>query len=725
MTALEPQHLAELNSSRIDSGLIEQRGYVTLGAGDRDKLRELGCPAWAIRSDDAFPGLFLPMYRARTGEYIGFQFKPAVPQPKPGTEKPVKYATPTGMGNRLDVHPSCTDRVSDPSRPLWITEGVKKSDALATRDLAVVTLTGVWNWRNKEGTLGDWEDVPLKGRTVIVCFDSDAPTNPSVRHAMMRIVGWLRESRGATVYYLPVPDKVGETAVKGVDDYLAAGGTLEELRSAASERAPQAPTSTDAAFTDAFLTDTVCEEALDGSFLHSPGLGWMRYDGTRWREANESLIVEEIRQWAKGHWENVVEEYKRDQSRDVRSRMDGWRQILTSGRLKALASLARGPLHAEPFEFDSHPDLLNTPGGVVDLRSGELMDPDPSYRFTKVTGVVYVPGATDPDFTTALCALPEDVQGWYQTRIGQAFTGYMPPDDVMLVQQGSGENGKSTLAVPLTRAAGSYSVLVSDRVILGNSDQHPTELMELMGARLALMEETPEARQLNVQQLKRVVGTPQITARKIRQDSVTFDATHSLFVNTNFAPAVVETDHATWRRLALVRFPYTFRKRQEDVTGPRDRLGDPALRERCRTQEGTAQAALAWAVQGAVRWYAAGNVFGEMPERVTADTLEWRRKGDLIMTFLEDHLETDPEYVVRSADLFQEFGRLLLAQGQHAWSQKTFNSRFEGHDQVAARRVVYARHRTMGSVWKGVRIAPKEQDEFSAPGSNPFAPPSE
>lgn len=722
---LSPEHREELNSSRIDSALIDRRSYRTVGIEWRTRLAEMGIPMWAMQNEEAFPGLVLPMHRV-TGEYIGLQFKPAVPQTRPGTDKPVKYASPKGMGNRLDVHPACGDRVTDRTRPLWITEGIKKSDSLASRDLAVVTLTGVWNWRNSEGSLGDWEDIPLKDRTVIVCFDADAPANPQVRNAMVRLVGWLRSKGAAKVNYLAVPDKVGDTPVKGVDDYLAAGGTLDQLATYASEKAPDTPSSRDAAFSDAFLTDTVCEEALKDGFLFARGLGWMRFDGCRWAETGEAVVVEEIRQWAIGHWDGVVEEYKRDQSRDVKSRMDGWRQVLTNSRLKALASLSRGPLHCEATEFDAHPDLLNCPNGVVDLRTGELLEPDPAYRFTKVTGVPYDPKAgSDGDFRQALKALPGDVHDWYQVRVGQSFTGYTPSDDLMIVQQGGGENGKSTLAVPIKRAAGSYYVLLSDRVILGSSDQHPTEMMELKGARYALMEETPEARQLNVQQMKKVVGTPDITARKIRQDSVTFAASHALFVNTNHKPAVSETDHATWRRLALVVFPYTFRKRQSQVTGENDRLGDPGLRDRCLTQDGPAMAALAWAVEGAVRWYKASRVFPEPPARVESDTAAWRKEGDLIAQFLDDRCDMDdPEAVTGSQDLFQAFSNWLLPTGHRPWTIKTFHSRFGTHGDALDSKVQYKVKKVAGKasrVWVGVRLVSESTEEPHGSAINPFS----
>lgn len=709
MTRLSPAHLEELNSSRISAEYIETRQYQTLGPEHRETLVAQNIPRWAVRDDSAFPGLLVPLYDVKTGSLDGFQFKPAVPQAAPGREKASKYVSQKGRGNRLDVHPLAHARVHDPAMPLWITEGMKKADSLASRGCAVIGLTGVWNWRQDQQTLAEWEDVPLKGRIVTVCFDADALTNPQVRHAMSRLVGWLRKRVGPAgkVYYLAVPAMVGETPVKGVDDFFAAGGTPETLRAAASERPPLQPVSADASFTDAFLTDTVASEALAGRFLYTGGLGWMRYQGNRWAPVNESAVVEEIRTWSKLQWEEVVEEYKSDQTREVQAKLENWKRVMTNARLKALASLSRGPLLQDAAAFDAHPDLLNCPNGVVDLRTGELLEPDPAYLMTKCAGVEYDPTASSPDFDLALQALPHDVQGWYQVRIGQAFTGHMTSDDLMLVQQGGGKNGKSTLAAALTRAAGTYYVLVSDRVLLGNHDQHPTELMELKGARYALMEETPEARQLNVQQLKRTVGTPHITARKIRQDSVTFAASHSLFVNTNFRPAVVETDHGTWRRLALLRFPYTFRATPEDVRGPLDRLGDVGLRDRLLDGHQGAQAALRWAVAGAVHWYR--HRFPPLPARVVDDTDEWRQEGDLIMSFALQCLEFGPEHSVKLGDLFQAFGQWLLPTGHKPWTQKTFQARFGSHDKVADQHAEYGIRRVgdgLVRAWWGVRVRP-------------------
>src|SRR5207247_1791552 len=141
-------------------------------------LADLGITVSGARN---FPGLLLPMYRA-TGEQISAQFKPA--QPLLINGKLLKYVSPKGRSSVVDVHPRNRARLSDLRVPLWTTEGVKKGDSLTSRGCCVATLTGVYNWRSKLGTLGDWEDIPLKAREVFLCFDADARQNVQVARAM-------------------------------------------------------------------------------------------------------------------------------------------------------------------------------------------------------------------------------------------------------------------------------------------------------------------------------------------------------------------------------------------------------------------------------------------------------------------------------------------------------------------------------------------------------------
>lgn len=690
---ISPAHQEELAASQITEDHIQARQYRTLYGSDSDRaeLRDLRIPRFMWREDTAFPGLLIPEYRV-TGELIGYQWKPAVPQLGP-ENKPVKYVSQSGVPNHLDVPPLVADLVRDPTNHLWITEGIKKADCLASKGRAVITLTGVFNWRSKLGTLGDWEDVPLQGRQVIVCFDSDARVKKTVMAAMRRLGAWLK-SKGAVVLYLIVPDQVEQPnglqpiQVKGVDDFFHAGGVMTDLGTFATRELPT--DSKDAAFTDAVMADTVCSEELDGRFRWANGLGWMTWTGKYWKEATDVTVTETIRLWVIGQYQAALEAQQNDPNRDMGRIIDGWRNAMSAGKLGALVKLSKGILESWASDFDADPDLLNCPNGIVDLRTGNLTPHDPDRLLTRITEVDYVKGATSADWDQALTALPADVLEWFQIRMGQSITGYTVPDDLCVICQGGGMNGKSTVFNAMTTALGrGYFTAVPDRAMIGAaSDNHPTEMMEFLGARLAVLEETPEERHLDTTRLKKLAGTKEITARRIRQDSVTFAATHSLFINTNYRLVVNETDHGTWRRLALLVFPYTYRRPGEALQGPMDRVADSTLRQRVEAVP-CMEAVLAWMVAGAQRWYAADRIMPEMPSRVREDTLKWRKESDTILAFILDHVKFDRDSHILAADLTDVFGQYLAERNAKPWSSKTFVSRFGGHDMCSQHGVDY------------------------------------
>lgn len=739
-SVLSEQHADELAASGVGPAEAAARGYRTMYGSDADhhELKDLRVPRWAWRGDDAFPALLLPMYRV-TGERISCQFKPAVPQRRhPDDASPQKYASPAGTLH-LDVPPTVADLVRDDGEPLWITEGLKKADCLATLGKAVVTLTGVFNWRSRNGTLGDWEDVPLRGRTAVVCFDSDAAQNRNVMMAMRRLGKWLDSKGVREVHYLIVPPSVGDVPVKGVDDYLSAGGTMEGLRDAVLRELPvDGPQ--DAAFTDSVLADTLCSEELEGSYRWAQGLGWMRWDGRVWSPCSDVTVTETVRLWGLEQFSRALERQRSDMGRSAQASIDGWRSVLSGGRIRTLVGLAKGVLECAAEAFDANPDLLNCPNGVVDLRTGHLLPADPDLLMTKITGTDYVKDARHPDWDQALTALPADARAWFQARVGQAATGYTPPDDLAVVSQGGGSNGKSTVADALAAALGKYHMVVSDRAMLGNaSENHPTEMMDFMGARFAVLEETPESRQLDVVRLKKLTGTAEIEARRIRQDSVTFTATHSLFVNTNYKPVVVETDHGTWRRLVLLRWPYSYRESAQECRGAWDRVGDPTLRQRVKGDPLALEAALAWVVEGARAWYAADQIMPTVPDRVRADTRAWRMESDPVLGFLTDTVVFEPGSHVLAAELFAAFRAWMEERRNKEWSVKTFIARFGGHDACAQNGVELkvmkhreglsrlngdSSHGATYRAWRGLRFARPDEVVEDAETADPENPES-
>ncbi|UYL87170.1 DNA primase/polymerase/helicase [Microbacterium phage OscarSo] len=424
---------------------------------------------------------------------------------------------------------------------------------------------------------------------------------------------------------------------------------------------------------DAALADELAA-VLRPRWAYSTGLGIMRYDGRVWKSAEEHALIEAVRRELV---EIEVDEHTAAAMRGDNKAIDKARSLLSRARSAAVARLVVGILGEDAPTFDGNPDLLNTPTGVVDLRTGELLEHDPSFYFTKITGVGYDPEADSTMWDRALTALPADVGAWLKVRFGQMSTGYTPDDDAMVILEGAGSNGKTSWMIGARKALGDYAVTLPERLLLGDPGDHPTTLMTLMGARAGFIEELPEGRALNVKRLKDTVGTPEITARKMRQDDITFTATHGLCIATNYLPIVAETDHGTWRRLLLVRFRIRYVSKKSKIQSKRDRKGDPSLK---RHFERVADAGLLkWIVEGAAEWYANGMTMPEPPKTVIADTEAWRLDADPILAYARERLVRDEGYAITATDLQDDFNTWLERRGHRRWTGQTINSRFQGH----------------------------------------------
>jgi hypothetical protein len=187
------------------------------------------------------PGLLLPLWTTdgHNSLYVYRPDNPRVLEEKRKGKRPdgtypnkvIKYEVPKGMGTRVDCPPACRPMLANPRIPLWITEGQKKADALASHGLCAIALLGVWNWKGKNEfggitVLADLDYIAWDGRQVRIVFDSDVMNRRQVRQALGRLAEVLqRRMAQVGAVYLPG----GSKGKLGVDDWLAEGHTPEEL----------------------------------------------------------------------------------------------------------------------------------------------------------------------------------------------------------------------------------------------------------------------------------------------------------------------------------------------------------------------------------------------------------------------------------------------------------------------------------------------------------------
>jgi hypothetical protein len=221
-----PQHQKLLAESAIDPEVARERGYVS--ADTKRQLESAGFKDYQARK---VPALLIPVHDV-TGAVALSQCRPDRPRVAQKSAKPIKYETPANARMVIDVPVRVRAKLGDPAEPLWITEGARKADAAVSAGLCCIALLGVWNWRGRNAVdattaLGDWESIALTDRRVYVAFDSDVMTKQGVQFALKRFGAFL-VSRGADVRFVYLPEGTG-SAKTGLDDYLAAGGGIDEL----------------------------------------------------------------------------------------------------------------------------------------------------------------------------------------------------------------------------------------------------------------------------------------------------------------------------------------------------------------------------------------------------------------------------------------------------------------------------------------------------------------
>jgi P4 family phage/plasmid primase-like protien len=702
-THLYPHHRHELDASTIHPDVIAERGYRTITrptANDqapRRELESLGFPKFATEEDRYFPGRLTPIWGAN-GRVVSYEWKPNVAV-RTADGKTMKYVGVKNRPTDLDVHPRWTrDRgaddpvllpyIKDVTKPLWITEGIKKADALTSRDVVTVALAGVWNWRGSTGTHGAWEDIALKGREITICFDADTVEKPQIQQAMKRLGRFLKSRGAARVWYLVVPGETRGTAVKGVDDYLHAGGTLDELIEHRTGACPE-PQKGINEFTEVRLAELCAAEVMEGHFLCTAALGWLHQTGTHWAPVDDPIVTEAVRQWVLSKYLDAVETHKErvaaGQTVAASSpEMDGWATVQSRTKVSNITALARGieGVWRDAADFDTDPDILNTPTGVINLRTGEQTPYDPSMLITKITAVGYNPAATSMDWKAALSALPDDTHDWFQTVLGEAITGHASERLVLLT--GGGDNGKTALLGSIFRTLNTYAAKVPNTLLLKTRQTGGAtpERMTLRGIRLAYMEETPENGYLDTQIAKDLLDAQEIEGRHLYKDIVSWKPTHSMFLNTNHVPTVTDTDHGTWRRLLRISFPYKFKQHGEALDTANDRVGDPTLKRRLTTKA-VQEAILAWLVHGARLYYGGGASLRGMPNPPSVDAAiwSWRQDCDVILRFLNERLDVDPGYYVIASELYQEF-RTWRSDSGKPLGDAEFKKRITGHSAL-------------------------------------------
>ncbi|WP_411876843.1 DUF3854 domain-containing protein [Vulcanococcus limneticus] len=428
-----------------------------------------------------------------------------------------KYVSPAGAGN-LPFHcplaiqaGGYSERLAETRVALRFTEGELKTCALTVHDPERITigLAGVWGWKDRyDGReeslpLPDLEAIPMQGRTVRLCFDSDVH-KPQVRAALKALAAWLTE-RGAVVLVEMLPNDVdanGAIERLGADDLIHRYGARFFHQIADRAESPWVEVGKGQDKRVIFrLPGEPSDTAGRSTYLSA-------MVGPRWRSDPEGR--DRWRRWTGTHWELVAGNDAVEAAVQAFALAQGWKAARELPTMRSLISDFRRSVG--PFRPGAVRGLLPFRNGCLRLADRVLLPHDPLRGNEWSLPYDYDPAASCPRMEAFLLDRLVDPDS---VAIFRAFARALLTGErlkVFLEITGTSNTGKSVLARLLEALVGRDNLTAGSLHTLEDRRQR-FETIRFRGARLAVFAEVQDYRG-SLEVLKAMTGGDTIRAEQ-------------------------------------------------------------------------------------------------------------------------------------------------------------------------------------------------------------------
>ena len=338
------------------------------------------------------------------------------------------------------------------------------------------------------------------------------------------------------------------------------------------------------------------------------------------------------------------------------------RNLRSARQLKNMVELSRPSFVLKADRLDANPFDLNTPTGIVDLRSGRIRPHEREAYCSRITNAG--PGERGAEmwleFLRTVTCGDGGVQGFLRLVAGMALIGAVYHEGI-IIAHGGGRNGKSTFFNALGDVLGSYTGSIDIRTLTTDRSNKGAALATLRGKRLVITGELEEYQRLSEATLKQVCATDRLNVEEKFKQPESVRQSHTLVLFTNHLPRVGSTDAGTWRRLTVVPF--------QAVISERDGVqnyGEVLAKE-------AGGAILSWAIEGAVNFIR--NDFKlDVPDAVAEATEEYRQKEDWLNNFIDERCVREPGIREGARDLYLEYKSWAMDLGEYVRRENDFSA---------------------------------------------------
>jgi putative DNA primase/helicase len=354
---------------------------------------------------------------------------------------------------------------------------------------------------------------------------------------------------------------------------------------------------------------------------------WLVFDGCRWAIDQEHIVEARAKTVALGLWPVVAKLAAGVDPSNVQGAIKYVRAMLNARGISNTVTLARSEpgMSVLPEQISAQPRGPQHESGAGGLRPGRRLP--------------------------RLACVP-------RTHLRQLLLAHrLRASRDRHEPHGRGPRARAVLLLRLALLGDDYAIKANhDLLMAKKGEQHPTELARLHGKRLVACVEAGEGRRFHESLVKELTGGDTVTARRMREDFWSFEATHKVWLAANHRPTIRGTDDGIWRRVKLI--PFTVRIPDDEQ--------DPALKDKLKAE---LPGILTWALTGVADWQVQGLID---PPEVREATAEYRAASDVIAMFLDECCVMGPTCKVRSKDLYAEYNSWCETNGEQHVNLKRF-----------------------------------------------------
>jgi putative DNA primase/helicase len=436
-----------------------------------------------------------------------------------------------------------------------------------------------------------------------------------------------------------------------------------------------------------------------GRFAWVSEWGWLHWDGRHWERTQKDASAVKLA---------IVETLRTRAAVAVEANDDYLLKACAADahEVNGVLQMVQAMVVFRPEQFDCYPDHLNCQNGVVNLRTGELIEHDSGWRFTTMVDVAYKRGRVPELWRSYLwesiwdgtASEEENVEKitWIWQFCGYVLTGHIK-EQIFVYLHGPPRSGKGLFTQTLQKLLGRPLSIETDMDMFTSvgADTNNFHLAPLSGARLVVASETEKHKRMNGAVVKSLSGGDSIYASYKGLTHFNFNPVFKILMSSNWPVNVDSEDDAVWARLRVVTFP-TSRVGQEDK----------GLGAKLQSQEAL-EGLLSWCVSGAEAWYRGGQSL-PYPKILKRTAEAMRGEQDIVGIWMDDAcsvMEPGTEAVFTpTALLYKNYAGWCKDAGIRAKNRNSFMSALESQGYRRVKRA-HDMFKTTGWGYHGLALS--------------------